>query len=738
MEEKRIVVIAVGAVLVVSTVAILAVTLSAKHDEGTTPEVKENKTTPFLLISLDGYRSDYFFRNQPTLKTMADNGVKALYMMPSYPTITFPNHYTIVTGLYPASHGIVANEFYDPNLNDIFTIESKAGKWWGGEPIWHTLTGQNKTSAAFFWPGSDINITGQYPTEYRPFDASVAFEDRVDQVVEWLSRPDDTRPDWVSLYLQEPDGVGHAYGPDSVEVDNMLVRVDGMINRLLSGLRRNGMEDKVNIIVLADHGMAQTSLKKRINLDDYIDVNSSTKYVTYGAFSMMHLKDNVLIEDMLNKLACPDGAPFIRAFPTKELPKRFHYSDNARIGDIVLDLDNGYYTSTDDWLPKGEHGYDNHNIYMEALFIATGPDFKKGETLEPFQNIEIYNLMCYLTGVEPAPNNGTEGALYGALVDPPEIPELPVEDELVSPFPPALSEDLLTMAQCRPSGNLTDEDKKQLQAINITQNDQNALAEKHLPWGIPLSGNQSANVTLLYQRDHVTGFSENLKMPVWTSFTVNNLPQGTPRDDSLWLSDVRLDQSNTPTCDSYASEGLLMYPLFPPELSMEGSLDLIPYLVSNSVPLEATTQTMLYLNDFLQQIQTKEQFSFNVKMGPVFDNYTNSLQGELPNSMDLQVPSDLFLVITFCRELGVSIHNCENASLDAVSFIIPETITVDNNCKVDPNYGSTMFLSTVHDIEVTTGLTFYPDLEPSTRLQLALGIHRNVKEIFTQSIEHDL
>lgn len=128
---------------------------------------------------------------------------------------------------------------------------------------------------------------------------------------------------------------------------------------------------------------------------------------------------------MLNKLSCPTNASFIQAFPPEDLPTRFHYSSNKRIGDIVIDFDSGYYT-TGNHIYNGEHGYDNHDINMEALFIATGPDFKKGVTLQPFQNIEIYNLMCYLTEVEPAPNNGTEGALYAALLDSPEIPEVPV------------------------------------------------------------------------------------------------------------------------------------------------------------------------------------------------------------------------------------------------------------------------------------------------------------------------
>ncbi|MPC78451.1 Ectonucleotide pyrophosphatase/phosphodiesterase family member 1 [Portunus trituberculatus] len=247
------------------------------------------------------------------------------------------------------------------------------------------------------------------------------------QVVEWLSRPDETRPDWVCLYLDEPDGTGHRYGPETSKVDDVLVEVDGMINRLLTGLRRNDMEDKVNIIVLADHGMAQAGLEKHINLDEYVPgINTSTTHITYGAFTMMNFKENVNITEMLNTLSCPEGAPHIRAFLPEDLPTRFHYSSNPRIGDIVIDFDTGYYTAKD-YIENGEHGYDNHDISMEALFIATGPDFQKGVTLEPFQNIEIYNLMCYLTEVEPAPNNGTEGALYAALLDPPEIPEVPVK-----------------------------------------------------------------------------------------------------------------------------------------------------------------------------------------------------------------------------------------------------------------------------------------------------------------------
>ncbi|KAG0720324.1 Venom phosphodiesterase 2 [Chionoecetes opilio] len=778
MDERRLVMIGVGhllgseggvsqgVVLAVSTITLLAVTLSAKTTEDDTAE-NYNASNPLLLISLDGFRSDYIYRHLPTLETLAKEGVTARFMMPSYPTITFPNHYTIVTGLYPESHGIVANRFYDQEFEAIFTMGVKDGKWWGGEPIWNTLTRQNKTSATFFWPGSDTNINDQRPTEWRLFDDTVPFTDRVDQVslrttffvareplqdhsymdgcgkinsvmkfvsiisiflhtvtvdctvllqvVEWLSRSED-RPDWVSLYFEEPDHSGHGYGPDSIEVANALSHVDGMISRLLDGLRRNDMEDKVNIIVLADHGMARAGPLKLINLTNYVpDFYSSSVNNTYGAFTMLRLQDSSdeAVNGMVKQLACPSGVPYMRAYKPQDLPTRFHYSNNRRIGDIVLDFDSGFFTTYQNGsILKGEHGYDNHLSTMSALFIATGPDFKKEVVLEPFQNIEIYNLMCHLTGVDPAPNNGTEGSLYAALINPPPTPEVPLEDELPAPEYPTNLTNLLTMADC--IGDL-DETEYQTLGLNMNKTVRDELVKLHLPWGNPLSGNLSADVLLLHQKDHVTGYSKTLKMPLWVSFTVSELLQGSPVDDTLWLSDVRLNASNTATCTAYKNltqevRGVSMYPLFHPLFSASSTLPKIPYLVSNAVPMYNTLIAEKYMAYFSK-----------------LDKTTDFLPMNIP-----RVPSDIFVVLTRCRQVVGSLGDCNEEDLDAIAFIHPNLETeYNNNCLDNLNY-ETLFLATVRDVELATGLTLFADLQPSSiRLQLALRIHMHTWPIYS-------
>lgn len=740
MEEKRMVIVGVGGVLVIMTITLLAVTLTDEGDSGGggDPDIKLNKTNPLLLISLDGFRHDYIYRSVPTLETLAREGVHARFLMPSYPTLTFPNHYSIVTGLYPDDHGIVANGFYDPDFNETFSMGVKDGKWWGGEPIWNTVTMQNKTSATYFWPGSDCDINGLYPDHYYNYNSNVSFADRVNQVVTWLSLPEEERPDFVSLYFREPDHTAHAEGPDSLAVNDMLKEMDGFINRLLSGLKERKVLDQVNIIVLADHGMARSGSLGAIQLTDYVPNLASlttSNYSTYGSFTTLRLKNpnEANLESMLKNLTCPAGPSTMRAFLPRDLPKRFHYSKNKRIGDIVLDLDSGYFTKHPDYPDwkdlLGNHGYDNHISTMGAFFIASGPDFKKNVTLQPFKNIEIYNLMCYLLDVEPAPNNGTEGALYAALLNPPFFPDLPVETPPpAAKFPPdaELNDQTLHLANC--TGDPANKTLAWLQEINIGESEQKTLEALHLPWGVPLSGNRSDSLLLLHHNDHVTGYSVDLKIPLWTSFAMTGVNLNPLVEE--WSSDVRLSSNTTPSCAAYddftvEDWNVTMFPLFNPIFSNSSGAPEVPFLVSNAVPLVNSSKTEDTLMTLARNTWSLQNSPLNFVMGVAFDYDADTLADETINATKLAVPSHFFVVVTRCRQMVPSITNCTNADLDSQAFILPQFQTASNDCLTGMKY-ATFHLSTVQDVEQLTGLTFFPSLEPETRLQLALGIHTYV------------
>nr|XP_045626408.1 venom phosphodiesterase-like [Procambarus clarkii] len=716
MDAKRIIIGGVVTVYVVVTVSLMAVLF---QDQDLSCDAKYPRR-PLLLLSLDGFRADYLRRGlTPTLQALAERGVKVPYMNPSYPTLTFPNHYTIVTGLYPESHGIIANSFFDPEFNKSFSMSSSEPEWWGGDPIWNTVKRKGKKSAAYFWPGSDHNINGSYPNYWFPYDGSVNYTDRVDKVLDWLTYSLDSRPDFICFYLDEPDHHGHGSGPNSEAVNTQLERVDAMVKRLLEGMDREGITSCVNMIILADHGMAAAGPRRVIDLVDYISDIKKASYSYEGAFSRIDPKNDSeeVKMAMMKKLSCQRKE--MRVYPREGLPTRFHFSNNRRIEPIVLDLDPGFVTKIySTYSLEGQHGYDSHYRTMNALFIASGPDFKTQMEAEPFQNIELYNLMCYLTGVEPSANNGTLGSLYHILANPPPAPQLPTEEKPpTSLYPTTDVTPLLHISGC--PGDLTTP-QSWLELLGLNEEERNKTEMLHLPWGIPHSSPLPASLTLLHHQDHVTGYSQTLKMPLWTSFSVR---QQWDNATWPWSSDVRLTNTTTPTCTDYQqldTSNISMYPLFPPGFSWNTSVPQIPFLVSNAVP--ASKQLIYRWEALLQELVPAWLALYgplNLVLGPVFDNNADSLPDDFHNFIKIpEVPSDLFAVVTRCKIYATSLDLCSPGDLDAASFIVPMDESVSNNLS-NADY-LTEFSAKVHDVELVTGLTFFPDLDFQTRNSLVL------------------
>ncbi len=153
--------------------------------------VRDLKPT-VILISLDGFRYDYLDKySPPTLNQLAKDGVRAKWMIPSFPTKTFPNHYTVATGLYPEHHGIIENNIWDFGVT--FGLgkreEVQNSRWWLGEPIWVTAEKQGLRAGAFFFPGTEAEIAGKRPTFWKQYDGKIPNNDRVDQILTWLDLP---------------------------------------------------------------------------------------------------------------------------------------------------------------------------------------------------------------------------------------------------------------------------------------------------------------------------------------------------------------------------------------------------------------------------------------------------------------------------------------------------------------------------------------------------------------------
>ncbi|MBS0583981.1 MAG: alkaline phosphatase family protein [Proteobacteria bacterium] len=375
---------------------------------------KSQPDAPLILVSIDGFRADFFDRGlTPNLKTLAANGVHAQAMRPAFPTLTFPNHYTLVTGLYPDHHGIVNNRFTDPVSGKKFVYKDYSitsdPSWWGGEPIWASVEKQGKRAMTMFWPGSELAIGGVRPERWLPFDGKMSPDARADQVLAWFDLPVARRPDFVTLYFDAVDHAGHDHGPDSVEVNDAIVATDRAIGRLLDGLKRRGLLDRTNIIVVSDHGQIATEKGAYVILDDIVDVRD-LDIQNQGLLATFAAKPGR--EAAVEKtLLAPHE--HVRCWKREETPARLHYGSNPRISPLLCLADPGWLIWTREFVnrpgffvSKGEHGYDNADPHMRALFVASGPAFKRGLVVPEFDNVDVYPLLTRLLGIKPAPNDG--------------------------------------------------------------------------------------------------------------------------------------------------------------------------------------------------------------------------------------------------------------------------------------------------------------------------------------------
>ncbi|KGQ19588.1 Phosphodiesterase-nucleotide pyrophosphatase [Lysobacter dokdonensis DS-58] len=376
---------------------------------------------PVLLVSIDGFRADYLDRGvTPNLSRIANEGVRADGMRPSYPVLTFPNHYTLVTGLRPDRHGVVHNTMRDPELGPFKSSdEAQAGdaRWWNGaEPIWVTAEKRGVHSATMFWPGSQAAIHGVRPTHWRPYDASMANDARVDQVVEWLAQPA-PRIRLATLYFELLDKTGHDHGPDSPEMQQSLAQIDASIGRLLDDLRANGLAGRVNLVIVSDHGMAQVPPGHVVAIEDMVDPRDAENISTGQnvGFAPKRGHGQAAERRLLGRHA------HYECWRKSELPPRWKFGTHPRVPAIVCQMDEGWdaiaRASVAQRPPhaRGSHGYDPDAASMRALFIAQGPAFVPGARLPVFDNVDVYPLLARLLRIAPRDNDGSAEVFTPAL-----------------------------------------------------------------------------------------------------------------------------------------------------------------------------------------------------------------------------------------------------------------------------------------------------------------------------------
>ncbi len=407
--------------------AFAALTLSLLAACSTTSPPKNSAPySPLILISLDGFRADYLDRGlTPTLRALADDGVHAAALKPAFPTLTFPNHYTIVTGLYPDHHGIVNNRFVDPVTQHKFVYKDQSSiadpSWWGGEPIWVGAERQGKRAATMFWPGSDVAIDHVRPTYWAAFNAKVTPDERVDRVLGWLDLPPGERPDFITLYIETADHAGHDHGPDSHDVDAALGELDHSMSRLVDGLKRRELFATANLVIVSDHGMTSTSPDHIVVIDDVVNIDD-VDVVNSGVLAGIAAKPGRAPHVESALLRAHDH---MHCWRKSEIPARLHYGSNPRIPPYVCLADDGWLIDTRSYLngpnrhiSRGEHGYDNDDPNMRALFIAHGPAFRRGLVFPEFDNVDIYPLLAEVLHIRPAANNGRLDDVRGMLQSP--------------------------------------------------------------------------------------------------------------------------------------------------------------------------------------------------------------------------------------------------------------------------------------------------------------------------------
>lgn len=371
--------------------------------------------TPYVvLVSFDGFRHDYVANhNLPNFEAFLKRGSQARGLLPSFPSKTFPNHYSLVTGLYPGNHGLVNNEFFDPDRREYYSMEIaerlRDPYYYGGTPLWKLARQHSIKTASYFWIGSEIPDEGHHPDYYLPYDEEVPFAERVDQVLAWLELPERDRPHFITLYFSSPDHEAHLYGPNSHEVAQALRDVDAMLGKLMTGIDASGLP--VNVILVSDHGLKELEFRNEtfVFLDEILDTKNSS-VVTVNAGSQVHfyLRDAEQRDSLAAVLE--SGATTYDVVVPARFPRRWQFA-HKRSGDLLLVAHPGHYFRDGDrqsYMAKrrhaekfGVHGYDpDVEPDMMGIFYACGPNVRPGVTLPAFRNIHVYPLVARILGMQ--------------------------------------------------------------------------------------------------------------------------------------------------------------------------------------------------------------------------------------------------------------------------------------------------------------------------------------------------
>ncbi|KAJ8291058.1 hypothetical protein GJAV_G00020900 [Gymnothorax javanicus] len=667
---------------------------------------------PLIILSLDGFRASYMKRGStviPNIDKLRTCGTHAPYMRPVYPTKTFPNLYSLATGLYPESHGIVGNSMHDPVFDATFNLRGREKlnhRWWGGQPIWITAVKQGVKAATFFWP------------------VVIPLERRVLTMLQWLHLPDGERPYVYAMHSEQLDTYGHKLGPQSTELNGPLKDMDKIIGQLMDGLKQMNLHRCVNLILVGDHGMEEAHCDRTeflssymTNVDDIILVPGSLGRIRSRSPNNPKYDPKAVVANLTCKKPDQHFKPYLK----QNLPKRLHYAYNRRIEEVHLMVDRKWHIARKAPEGKrhpgkcgfnGDHGYDNKINSMQTFFLAYGPSFKYKTKVPAFENIELYNVMCDLLGLKPAPNNGTHGSLNHILRTPTHKPTMPEEVSKPSTSVPAsaITDDL----------GCSCEDKNKVEELN--QRLRQALDDsKNLPYGRPAVLFRT-KYNILHHSDYISGYSETLSMPLWTSYTVSKLVDVTPLPESLSncvRPDIRVPPGYSQSCTGYKADKQISYGfLYPPQLAStaEGRQDAV--LITNTVPMyPAFKRVWNYFQRTLVKRYASERNGVNVVSGPIFDFDYDGLQDSAEKrkqfvSGSVPIPTHYYILVTSCLDFTQAVSSCAGP-LSAFAFILPHRPDNEETCNSSEEESKWVedlmkkHTARVRDIEILTGLDFY-------------------------------
>uniref|UniRef100_A0A672FPT1 SMB domain-containing protein n=1 Tax=Salarias fasciatus TaxID=181472 RepID=A0A672FPT1_SALFA len=657
---------------------------------------------PLIMVSVDGFRASYLKKGKaviPNIHKLRTCGTSAPYMRPVYPTKTFPNLYTLATGLYPESHGIVGNTMHDPVFNATFSLRTREKlnhRWWGGQPIWITAEKQGVKAGTFFWPW----------------------------YLDVLRFPSALRPYVYAVHSEQPDTFGHRLGPLSSELDNPLREIDNIIGHLMNGLKQQNLHRCVNVLIVGDHGMEEAHCDRTEFLSSY-PLNIDEIQLIPGSLGRIRPRDpksttydpKVVVANLTCKMPTQHFKPYLK----QHLPKRLHYANNRRIEDVHLLMERKWHVARK--MPEklrtrcgffGDHGFDNKITSMRTIFLGHGPSFKFRTMVPEFENIELYNVMC-----------GETQSLNDVLRDPPFLPSMP--QEVTAPLPDpdiTVTSDLGAAATMRVSVGSAHTHTHTHTHIH-THGDGLPVPE-HAGGeagggggGVRRRGGRRPRFHqygLLLQTDFISGYSRDLHMPLWTSYTLQRqVETGTPT--CVHPTRKRVSPAHSQSCSGYSQNRQLDYGFLPagPRTDpgpQEASL------ITNTVPMYPA-----FKREF------SENNGVNVLSGPVFDldhdGCETPLAGDAP-----PVPTHFFTVVSSCRDRNQTVEDCDGAPT-VFSFLLPHR--ADNSEACNSGEDESLWVedllklhtARVRDVEILTGLDLFrsTNLTYTTALGLKTYLH---------------